>query len=279
MTRIFAFLVCASALFFCPVAAETGVSTAAATGGTPVTILVKDTVRTVISPVHYTKSDWLVFGAVAAAGAGLYAADGDITDFFRRNAVPADTSKIFKNLGDGKYIVPALAGAYGVGCLIKDEKLETAGILSVESFLISGLIANTVKLAAHRHRPNTGDGPHSFDGPSFNPGDTSFPSGHATIAFAAAATFAGVYDDKPAVAVTGYTMATLVGLSRVNDNAHWASDVFFGAAIGYFTGKAVVLYHNQRAAAKTEPGSSALPQTALLPSWNSGPGVNLLYRF
>jgi membrane-associated phospholipid phosphatase len=41
-----------------------------------------------------------------------------------------------------------------------------------------------------------------------------------------------------------YGIATLTALSRVNDNAHWASDVFFGAIIGYFTAKAIMALNN-----------------------------------
>jgi len=42
-----------------------------------------------------------------------------------------------------------------------------------------------------------------------------------------------------------YGLATLTALSRVNDNAHWASDVFVGSAIGYFTAKAIVRRHRK----------------------------------
>jgi membrane-associated phospholipid phosphatase len=39
-----------------------------------------------------------------------------------------------------------------------------------------------------------------------------------------------------------YGGATLVGLSRMYNNAHWASDVALGAAIGTFSGIKVVRY-------------------------------------
>jgi len=42
-----------------------------------------------------------------------------------------------------------------------------------------------------------------------------------------------------------YGIATLTALSRVNDNAHWASDIFFGAVIGYFTAKAIIAQNNK----------------------------------
>ena len=39
-----------------------------------------------------------------------------------------------------------------------------------------------------------------------------------------------------------YGGATLVGLSRMYNNAHWASDVALGAAIGTFAGLKTVRY-------------------------------------
>lgn len=42
-----------------------------------------------------------------------------------------------------------------------------------------------------------------------------------------------------------YGIATLTALSRVNDNDHWASDVFLGSAIGFFTAKAIVALHKK----------------------------------
>jgi hypothetical protein len=41
-----------------------------------------------------------------------------------------------------------------------------------------------------------------------------------------------------------YGGAALVGLSRMYNNRHWASDVITGAAIGTFAGTKVVRYHH-----------------------------------
>ncbi|MCD4731280.1 MAG: phosphatase PAP2 family protein, partial [Bacteroidales bacterium] len=40
------------------------------------------------------------------------------------------------------------------------------------------------------------------------------------------------YKDKLWVGITSYSIATLVGLSRLHDGKHWATDVIAGAAIG-----------------------------------------------
>ena len=46
-----------------------------------------------------------------------------------------------------------------------------------------------------------------------------------------------------------YGGAALVGVSRMYNNRHWASDVIIGAAIGTFAGNKVVRYHH------THPGN------------------------
>jgi len=75
----------------------------------------------------------------------------------------------------------------------------------------------------------------------------SFPSGHTTAAFAVASAVTsesrrwwprGVWVVAPVM----YGGATLVGLSRMYHNKHWASDVALGAAIGTFSGLKVVRY-------------------------------------
>jgi hypothetical protein len=81
---------------------------------------------------------------------------------------------------------------------------------------------------------------------------TSFPSGHTTVAFAAATVFAMEYHDRPLVPVISYTVASLIGLSRMTENKHWASDVFTGAGLGYLIGKQVVNNYHRYSRVKSQ---------------------------
>jgi membrane-associated phospholipid phosphatase len=59
-----------------------------------------------------------------------------------------------------------------------------------------------------------------------------------------------------------YGGATLVGLSRMYNNAHWASDVVLGAAIGTFSGIKVVRYshgHSNNLVDRTLLGLRVVP--------------------
>jgi membrane-associated phospholipid phosphatase len=78
----------------------------------------------------------------------------------------------------------------------------------------------------------------------------SFPSGHTAASFAAAAVITdetSSWDSSTAriVAPIAYSSATLVALSRLYENVHWASDLPIGAAIGVLSGKAVVLWEQR----------------------------------
>ena len=63
--------------------------------------------------------------------------------------------------------------------------------------------------------------------------DASFPSGHAASSFAAATAIATFY---PNAAPLVFTLATLVGASRVHLGHHFPSDVAVGGTIGIGTG-------------------------------------------
>ena len=65
------------------------------------------------------------------------------------------------------------------------------------------------------------------------PADYSFPSGHASSAFAGAVVFA--YFDKKR-AWLYYTIAFLISLSRIYLSCHYLLDVVVGALIGYTIG-------------------------------------------
>lgn len=139
--------------------------------------------------------------------------------------------------------MPSLGLFYLYGHIYDDPKARRTSLLAVESLAISGAATYTLKFATQRARPYSGESSSSWDGPSLKFSDPSFPSAHTTVAFSIASVIAEEYGDNPFVPPVAYGLAALTGLARIYDNNHWASDVFFGGAIGYFVGKAVVRYH------------------------------------
>ncbi len=78
-----------------------------------------------------------------------------------------------------------------------------------------------------------------FHGP-FYTSNSSFPSQHSTLAFAAARVYAMEYKNTPIIPIISYSAATLIGLSRFTENKHWATDVLAGAFLGLACGTQVV---------------------------------------
>lgn len=225
-----------------------------------------------VSPARWDGSDWLKAGLVIGATSGLYFADADVRNFALRNqsSIGDKGAAIENALGNPFFILPSLGLFYLYGHLNEDPKARRASLLAAESLVISGVFTGAVKLVAQRPRPSTGDAATSWNGPGLKGGDPSFPSNHTTAAFSIASVLAEEYGTNPYIPPIVYGLATLTGFARVYDNKHWASDAFFGGAIGYFVGKTVVRYH-------TVQGISPL---TILPSVSQkGVGVVAEYRF
>ena len=72
--------------------------------------------------------------------------------------------------------------------------------------------------------------------------DASFPSGHATIAFAMAVVLSSY---EPKLRWLFYTLAVCISLSRIFVGAHYPSDVLFGAFLGWSIGACMLWARKQ----------------------------------
>ena len=231
-----------------------------------------DTGRILASPVNWDGSDWLKAGLVIGATSGLFFADADIRDFAQKNqsSTGGRGAAVGNALGNPLYTLPPLGLFYLYGHFNEDPKARRTSLLAVESLAVSGAFTWTLKVTAQRPRPFTGAGPGTWNGPGSKIGDYSFPSGHTTAAFSVATVIAEEYGSNPYVPPIAYGLATLTGLARIYDNKHWASDAFFGGAIGYFVGKTVVRYHS----VQSDKALKILPAVS-----QQGFGLMAEYRF
>lgn len=141
-------------------------------------------------------------------------------------------------------------GLYAIGRADGQARVQALGLHSVESILIASAVGGGIKFVAGRARPYVDiDDPHDFQLFRGFSEDKyrSFPSGHTIAAFAFASTFTRetqFWSPNSAwfVGTVMYGGATMVGLSRIYNNQHWASDVMGGAAIGTLIGLNVVKY-------------------------------------
>lgn len=138
--------------------------------------------------------------------------------------------KYFSDIGDGIFMA-----ALGVILfLVGKRKL---GLLLVLSFLLSGLLAQSIKRIEQRPRPGAyfkqPERIHRVDDKLLK-GNNSFPSGHTTTAFATFSLLAFATRNK-VVQLFFFAIALLVGYSRIYVGAHFAEDVLAGAALGFIS--------------------------------------------
>jgi len=147
---------------------------------------------------------------------------------------------------------------YAVGRLSKNEKLADLGWHGTEALIVGELTAVVLKGTIGRQRPyvrpRDSNSYKLFRGFGREDRYRSFPSGHATSAFAAAAAVTSETsrwwpETRWIIGPVLYGGAALTGVSRMYNNRHWASDVLIGAGIGTFAGLKVVRYHH------THPGN------------------------
>jgi len=209
--------------------------------------LVYDTGYVLSSPLRWDRWDWLKVSLVLGGTGVLFIFDEEIQDWVQdhRGGGTDRLSDIVEPLGSGLYVVPALGLVYGWGHFMDNERARRVGLLGVESYLISNLMSMTIKWSTGRHRPGDHRGAHAWDPFKFN-GNLSFPSGHTASAFSVATVIATEYDEHPFLVGLAYGLATLTAYSRLNGDWHFASDVFMGGAIGYFTAKTVMKLHDNK---------------------------------
>jgi membrane-associated phospholipid phosphatase len=200
-----------------------------------------------------------VLGTVAIRPLDKTAADLLQTPERQKNGIYKLGAKGFRTIAlPGAFIIGTTM--YAVGRVTKVERLAQLGLYGTEALVVGEGTGSILKDVVGRARPWVDSVPNPDNWQllrGFSGGDKfrSFPSGHTVAGFAAAAAVSSeasvwwphaIYVIGPAM----YGGAALIGISRMYDNRHWASDVIMGAAIGTFAGIKVVRYH------RTHPDNS-----------------------
>lgn len=134
-------------------------------------------------------------------------------------------------LGDPEVRIP-LAGIFAVSLFTDNQRFQDAAFTSAESWLYAGLITMGLKTAFGRARPESGNPSGTFAPFS---GNTSFPSGHTTAAFAIVTPWVMYYPG--AATYTLFALSSGTAVARIALDKHWPTDVVAGAAVGYLTGR------------------------------------------
>lgn len=166
-------------------------------------------------------------GAVIGGGAILAGALLDKpVDRFMKKHQGSSITRAWDNVG--KAVPVALTGAAAGAVAFGDARMQNIGIISLESVVGAAALSIGAKHLAGRARPYEGQGQW---GKAADRSNASFPSNHATVAFAAVTPFAQEYD-----APWLYGLAAAGSLGRTAGRQHWVSDVVAGGVLGMAVG-------------------------------------------
>lgn len=140
---------------------------------------------------------------------------------------------LLTGIGKGWFLMVVALILSGIGVWKGREKLKTVGARALIALVASAAAVTVIKHGVGRARPRLMDQGILHWGPSLQIGFDSFPSGHATSAFAMAAVLSFYY---PAYRWIWYSTAVLVAFTRVYIGAHFVTDVLAGAALGALLG-------------------------------------------
>ncbi len=208
-----------------------------------------DTGYALTSPLRWDKLDWATTSIVAGVTGVFFVLDDEINAEIKDNRSSTTDAffDVFEKFGNSSITIPALIGFYMYGRFGENEKVERTALLASESFLVTSLFTGVLKIGLGRVRPSiAGASANTFHAPWVDGAGHSFPSGHTSTAFAIATVIANEYENVPLLTPISYGIASLTALSRLNDEKHWASDIVFGAALGYFTAKTILKLHSNK---------------------------------
>ena len=184
---------------------------------------------------HY----WLPTLAIAGGTAGLIYADPHAMPYFRSHARNLDDiNDVFDaSITTGEVIAVPVA-LMVAGYARHDSYQVSTALLAAEAYADSAVVDLAMKAITRRKRPSDVAAGTSFNDTFFSGGKSpfkgsSFPSGHAAGVFSVATVVASRYHNHRWVPWLSYGFATVISCSRITTLAHFPSDVFLGAALGY----------------------------------------------
>ena len=191
-------------------------------------------------PVQLAKGrHWVPTLAIVGGTAGLIVADAHVMPYFRTHGRNLDD---FNDTFDAPIttgeVISVPASFLVAGYLRHDDYEKGTALQCAEAYADSAVVDLAVKAVTRRERPSDVPPGKPFTDTFFNGGKSpfkgsSFPSGHAAGVFSVATVVASRYHNHRWAPWLAYSFAGVVSLSRVTTSAHFPSDVFLGAALGY----------------------------------------------
>jgi membrane-associated phospholipid phosphatase len=188
----------------------------------------------------------------------------------------------------GYGVIPAVAltlTLVGVGTEGEWRKIHEDLIVALEAVALSGALTNTVKFASGRRRPYAYAADPAIPFAEDPDQNLSFPSGHSSLAFSMATSFATVATLRrrrlaPVYWGLGVPMAAFVAYLRMAGDRHWFGDVLAGAGLGTLVGVGLPwLLHHPRTGVIPRKDRSEAERAASVTIVPGARGVSIAGRF
>ena len=229
----------------------------------------------ITAPFRFKTKQWLIISATIGITATLIHFDNDIDKWAtvqkQKHVWVNKSSPVITQFGS-TYGISSVAAIGLLSAVFKKQKGVETSLLATQVLITSAAWVQLIKHFTGREDPSASYiyskipggkwwGPfaqYDQDIPIYKSISSfdAFPSGHTVAAFSIATVFATQYKDRKVIPVICYSVATLVGISRLTEHQHWASDIFVGGIIGYICGKQVVTHYNKTHQNLLYPSSS-----------------------
>ena len=207
-----------------------------------------DQKRICLFPVQARRAKQLLPAfAVIAATAALIRTDARTGGYFRRTDSFHGLNSALTDSVTAAAIGLAPASLYVAGCTGKDAYARNTALLAAEAVADAAILTIVIKDIDRRKKPADYPPDATLSKSWFNgqgnylAGVGSFPSGHTAVAFSVATVLSRRYPRHRWVPYAAYGLSSLIGFSRMTLSAHFPSDAFMGAALGYSIGRFAVL--------------------------------------
>ncbi len=208
-------------------------------------------VQFLTQPTRWKTKDLAIFGGAVAITGTLILLDEDINKPFARwNANGQSFGKAGAFAGSTPVAVGSTLVTLGIAMVIKNPKLKNFALDNLQAQIFTGALTVGVKNLFGRARPVNGRGANYWDGPFKANKFESFFSGHSSVSFSTATMIYLHSKKKLWVGLLSYGMATGIGISRMQYQKHWASDVFMGAVSGWAVSSFIYHQNEKRRTAK-----------------------------
>jgi len=182
---------------------------------------------------------WSPTAFVVGGTAALIATDPQTMPHFRQTTAFHGFNRVFTSTVSGGIIAAVPATFYVASLIRKNSYDQGSALLAGEAVVDDTVLMVVIKSITQRLRPTDVAAKGNFSDTFFQSSKspfgkgTSFPSGHALMSFSVATVFARRYRQHRWVPYVAYGLAGVLSFSRVTTGAHFPSDVFIGAALGY----------------------------------------------